>query len=297
MQDLRGKTIVITGGASGIGLGMAEAFGREGMNVFIADIEDAARDRAIELLRAKQIKADGVKTDVTSRDSVRNAALAAISKFGKVHVVCNNAGIGAGGIIGQVPERDWDWVIDINLKGVVYGVEVFTPLMESHGEGGHFVNTASMAGHLSGPGMEAYSATKFAVVAMTEGWAQQLAPRNIGMSVLCPGFVSTNIHDWGRNRTAEYGPNERARDAAAAQAMKARLEAGMQPLDVGLRVVEGVKDNDLYIFSHVEYKEMVQARFERIRAAFEKSEASPALKNAKRTSDATGWQREGLAPR
>src|ERR1700755_103356 len=154
MNDLQGKTRFITGGASGMGLAMAEAFGREGMNIMIADIEAGVAQAKVEELRAKQIKADCVQVDVTSRDSLRNGALATIAKFGKVHLVANNAGIGAGGQFGQVPEGDWDWVIDVNLKGVVYGMEVFAPLIESHGEGGHFVNTASMAGHISRGGVE-----------------------------------------------------------------------------------------------------------------------------------------------
>src|ERR1700748_2029444 len=188
MHDLRGKTACVTGGASGIGWAMAEAFGREGMNVMIADIEPAALAKAVDELRAKQVRAEGVVADVASRDSVRAAALQTIAKFGKVHVVCNNAGVATGGLVGTVPEKDWDWILDVNLKGVVYGMEVFTPLIESHGEGGHFVNTASMAGMVSPPTMKPYCATKFAVVAMSEGWAGQLAARNIGVSILCPGF-------------------------------------------------------------------------------------------------------------
>ena len=133
------------------------------------------------------------------------AALEAVAAFGKVHVVCNNAGVAVGGPIGTVRERDWDWIIDVNLKGVVYGTEMFVPLIKSHGEGGHIVNTASMAGMVSPPGMEPYCATKFAVVAMSEGWATQLAPLNIGVSVLCPGFVRTRIHESGRARQDKYG--------------------------------------------------------------------------------------------
>ena len=174
MQDLRGKTAFITGGASGIGLAMAEAFGREGMNVMLADIEADALSKAVDELRAKQVRAEGVVADAGNRDSIRAAALQTLAKFGKVHVVCNNAGVATGGLFGTVPEKDWDWILDVNLKGVVYGMEVFEPLIESHGEGGHFINTASMAGHISPGGMEPYCATKFAVVAMSEGWRQQL---------------------------------------------------------------------------------------------------------------------------
>lgn len=278
MKDLRGKTAFITGGASGLGLAMAEAFGHEGMNVMIADIEaDVAREK-VEALRAKQIKADWVKVDVASRDSVRKAALETIARFGKVHLVANNAGVGAGGAFGEVPEGDWDWVIDVNLKGVVYGMEVFAPLIESHGEGGHFVNTASMAGHISPGGMEPYCATKFAVVAMSEGWQQQLAPKSIGVSVLCPGLVSTNIYAGRRNRQNDaYGAPGKPVDQAALEQQREWMAGGIDPLIVGRRVVEAVKDDDLYIFSHVEYESVVRDRFERVMAGFEKSKRSPAL--------------------
>ena len=275
MQDLKGKVAFVTGGASGIGLGMAEAFGREGMSVMLADIEKAALDAAVEGLRAKQIRAEGVLCDVTRRDALRNAALETIAKFGKVHVVCNNAGIGAGGVLGTVSERDWDWAIDVNLKGVVYGVEVFAPLMMSHGEGGHFVNTASMAGMLSPPGMEAYCATKFAVVAMSEGWSVQLAQHNIGVSILCPGFVKTRINESRRNRTVAYGPDNRA--PPPADAPISPVLTGIPTGPVAQMVVDAVRDNDLYIFTHPDLKAVTKARFDRILAAFDKAAASPAL--------------------
>jgi NAD(P)-dependent dehydrogenase (short-subunit alcohol dehydrogenase family) len=275
VQDLNGKVAFITGGASGIGLAMAEAFGREGMSVMLADIEAGALDAAVTGLREKQVRAEGVICDVTSRDAVRAAALETIAKFGKVHVVCNNAGVGSGGPMGTVPARDWDWVVDVNLMGVVYGMETFAPLIESHGEGGHFVNTASMAGMVSPPGMEPYCATKFAVVAMSEGWAGQLAGKNIGVSILCPGFVKTRIHESRRNRTEAYGADQRA--APAADAPFSPVLSGIPVEPVANRVVEGVKDGDLYIFTHPEMKAATQARFDRIMAAFDKSAASPAL--------------------
>jgi len=275
VENLRGKTAFITGGASGIGLAMAEAFGREGLSVMLADIEPAALETAVRVLRDKQIRAEGVVTDVARRAAVETAAAATIAAFGKVHVVCNNAGVGAGGPIGTIQPSDWDWVIDVNLKGVVYGVETFTPLIESHGEGGHFVNTASLAGMVSPPGMEPYCATKFAVVAMSEGWAQQLAPKNIGVSVLCPGFVKTRIHESRRNRPAAYGPDERA--PPPPDAPPSRVLSGIPVDPVGRRVVEAVKANELYVFTHPASKAGVAARFERILAAFDVAEASPAL--------------------
>jgi len=275
MRDLSGKVAFITGGASGIGLAMAKAFGREGMAVMLADIEAQALGRAVDELRASQVRAESVIADVASRDSLRAAALGTIAKFGKVHLVCNNAGVGAGGPIGTVAERDWNWVLDVNLLGVVHGLEIFTPLIESHGEGGHFVNTASIAGMLSPPGMEPYSATKFAVVAMSEGWAGQLSPHDIGVSILCPGFVKTRIHESRRNRPAVYGPDERP--AQPADAPPSPVLSGIPADAVGARVVEAVKDNDLYVFTHPEFKAPVAARFERILAAFDKAAASPAL--------------------
>ncbi|WP_258042942.1 SDR family NAD(P)-dependent oxidoreductase [Sphingomonas sp. NBWT7] len=257
---------------------MAEAFGGEGMNIMIADIEGEAARTKVEELRARQIRAEWVEVDVTSRDSVRRGALETVAKFGKVHLVANNAGIGAGGPLGSVPEGDWDWVLDVNLKGVVYGVEVFAPLMESHGEGGHFVNTASMAGLISPAGMEPYCASKFAVVAMSEGWRQQLAPRNIGVSILCPGLVSTNIYAGRRNRqNAVYGEGGKDFGEAEIDQRRAWMAGGIDPRVVGQRVVEAVRDNDLYVLTHVEYEATVRERFERIMAGFDKSKHSPAL--------------------
>jgi NAD(P)-dependent dehydrogenase (short-subunit alcohol dehydrogenase family) len=274
MKELRDKVAFITGGASGLGLGMAKAFGREGMKVVIADIEEAALARAVQELRASQVRVEGVVCDVSSRGALREAALKTVAAFGKVHVVCNNAGVAVGGPIGTVSERDWDWIMDVNLMGVVYGTEVFAPLIESHGEGGHFVNTASMAGMLGIPNLEPYCATKFAVVAMSEGWAGQLAAKNIGVSVLCPGFVQTRIHESSRNKPARYGATANATGLSEAAAM---VNAGIPIEPVANRVVEAIKDNDLYIFTHPEFRVAVQMRFANIMAAFDKSDGSKAL--------------------
>jgi NAD(P)-dependent dehydrogenase (short-subunit alcohol dehydrogenase family) len=163
--------------------------------------------------------------------------------------------------------------------GVIYGTEVFAPLIESHGEGGHFVNTASMAGMVGFPNAEPYCATKFAVVAMSEGWAGQLAPKNIGVSVLCPGFVQTRIYDSFRNKPARYGaadpsPIGIGQTFADTEAM---VKGGIPTEPVGNRVVEAIKDSDLYIFTHTEFRPMVEARFQALMAAFDKSEKSTAL--------------------
>jgi NAD(P)-dependent dehydrogenase (short-subunit alcohol dehydrogenase family) len=282
IKEFRGKTAFITGGASGIGLGMARAFGRVGMNVVVADIDVNAARAAVERLASEQIKAVPVQCDVADRAGVRAAALEALAAFGKIHVVCNNAGVAVGGQIGTVREKDWDWILDVNLKGVVYGTEVFTPLIKSHGEGGHFVNTASMAGMIAPPGMEPYTATKFAVVAMTEGWAQQLAPFNIGASVLCPGFVRTRIHESGRARQDKYGGHGEVDALGSGPSDAAQMVlSGIDPDIVGERVVEAVQDGELYIFTHPMFKDFVTARFAGIMAAFDKAAQSKALAKVK----------------
>ena len=280
MKDFRGKTAFITGAASGIGFGMARAFGREGMNIVVADINPASAKAAVEKLAAEQIKAHAVQVDVSERASMKSAALEAVAAFGKVHVVCNNAGIGVSGLFGHVKEGDWDWVIDVNLKGVVYGAETFVPLIRSHGEGGHIVNTASLAGMFTAPGMEAYSATKFAVVAMSEGWAMELSPQGIGVSVLCPGVVSTNIYACGDSRQSKYGGKTEAISAG-----KAMIEAGIDPAIVGQRVVEAVKANELYIITHPNFRDIVKRRFDGIMAAFDSTDRSEALKQVKTWPD------------
>lgn len=275
MIELAGKTAFITGGASGLGLSMAHAFGDAGMQVMLADIEEAPLAAAIADLEARQIKAAGVLCDVADRASVEAAAAETVKVFGKVHMVCNNAGVGAGGVIGTVAPADWDWVIDVNLKGVVYGMEAFLPHIRAHGEGGWFVNTASMAGMLSPPGMEPYSATKFAVVAMSEGWAGQLAQENIGVSVLCPGFVRTSINKSGRTRQAKYGGAKEL----AASSEPSPVDSGIDPELVGKRVREAVEAGQFYIFTHPDMKPMVEARFARILAAFGDAAESPVLKD------------------
>ncbi len=295
--DLKGKVAFITGGASGLGLSMARAFGKEGMKVMLADIDEKTMAAAKADLEARQVPVSTVICDVTDRGSVKSAALQTIADFGKVHVVCNNAGVAAGGAIGTVRDRDWEWILDVNLKGVVYGVETFTPLIKSHGEGGHFVNTASMAGMISPPNMEPYCATKFAVVAMSEGWAGQLAPFGIGVSVLCPGFVKTLIHESWRNKQAKYGGAAdtdsgigETRDAAANNVL-----SGIDPDVVGARVVEGIRNNEVHIFTHREMRVFVEARFQAIMQGFDRADASPALSALPRVEPATTVQGLQLA--
>jgi NAD(P)-dependent dehydrogenase (short-subunit alcohol dehydrogenase family) len=202
-----------------------------------------------------------------------------------------------GGPLGTIVPRDWDWIIDVNLKSVIYGVETFYPLIRSHGEGGHIINTASMAGIISPPGLEPYSATKFAVVAMSEGWAIQLQPLGIGVSVLCPGFVRTRIHESGRARPDRYGGRGEV-DAGIAATQREAAENvlhGIDPEIVGTRVVEAVKAGELYIFTHPPMRDFVEARFQAIRAAFEAAAASPSVKSVKEWAPV--WSATPQAPK
>jgi NAD(P)-dependent dehydrogenase (short-subunit alcohol dehydrogenase family) len=277
MKDLSGKTAFVTGGVSGIGLSMARAFGAAGMNVMLADINEEDLAAAVTELNERQVKAAGVRCDVAERQSVERAAKETVDRFGKVHVVCNNAGVGAGGPIDAVKPGDWDWTIAVNLMGVVYGMEAFLPHIRAHGEGGHYVNTASMAGMISVPGMEPYTASKYAVVGMSEGWAGQLAAENIGVSVLCPGFVKTRIYESSRARQDKFGQAADERDPEQADFAKQLVLGGIDPDRVGARVVESILANELYIFTHPDMAPLFEERAKNIKAAFERASESPAL--------------------
>ena len=200
MNDLRGKTAVVTGGASGIGLGIAGALTGAGMRVAIADVEDTALERARASLAGSAGDVLAVRVDVTDREALAAAADRVEEAFGTVHVLCNNAGVLVGGSIDEMAYADWDWVLGVNVRGVINGLQTFLPRIAAHGEGGHIVNTASLAGMSTARGMSVYTASKFAVVGLTEALRADLADSGIGVSVLCPGVVDTNIFESGRNR-------------------------------------------------------------------------------------------------
>jgi NAD(P)-dependent dehydrogenase (short-subunit alcohol dehydrogenase family) len=274
MQEFKGKTAFVTGGASGIGFAMAKAFAQAGMKVMLADVEKGALDQALKELREFGGNVRGVSCDVADPESVERVAQATFAEFGKVHVVCNNAGVAAGGGIDHISLDNWRWVVDVNLMGVVYGVRSFLPHMRAHGEGGHIVNTASMAGMINGMGFSPYAATKFAVVAISEGLAVQLRPFGIGVSVLCPDFVRTRIGESGRNRLERYGqaptldPNSPA--AALIAEIARQIEAGLDPTEVAVRVLNAIREDEFYIFTHPNMREAVDGRFAAIQAAMDR---------------------------
>jgi NAD(P)-dependent dehydrogenase (short-subunit alcohol dehydrogenase family) len=277
MRELAGKTAFVTGGAGGIGFALGRAFAQAGMKVMLADIETGALAAAVESLHTIGPAVRGVRCDVADPASVDRAATASFEAFGNIHVVCNNAGVAAAGGIDNISLDNWRWVLDVNLMGVLYGIRAFLPHIRAHGEGGHIVNTASMAGMNGGLGFGPYVASKFAVVGMSEGLATQLKPLGIGVTVLCPGYVRTRIGDSGRNRPQRYGPTQ-APDPASPAGMllaqiAANLQAGLDPSEVAARVVAAIREDELYVFTHPEMRGEVDARFAAIQAAMGKAAA------------------------
>jgi NAD(P)-dependent dehydrogenase (short-subunit alcohol dehydrogenase family) len=274
MREFSGKTAFVTGGASGIGLALGAAFAQAGMKVMLADIETGALAEAVKSLHDFGPNVRGVACEVADPVSVERAAKASYQAFGNVHVVCNNAGVAAAGGIDNISLDNWRWVLDVNLMGVLHGIRTFLPHIRAHGEGGHIVNTASMAGMNSGLGFSPYVASKFAVVGMSEGLATQLKPFGIGVTVLCPSFVRTRIGESGRNRPERYGAAQTPDPASPAGLLLAqlaeRLQSGLDPSDVAARVLAAIREEELYAFTHPEMRDEVEDRFAAILAAMDK---------------------------
>lgn len=275
MRDLEGRVAFVTGAASGIGLGITTALAQAGVKVMMCDIEQDALDKAVDALRQTNADVDGVIADVSLKDQMQAAADATIERFGKVHILVNNAGVGGGDNYDHWSQSGWDWTMAVNVMGVVYGVEIFGPLIESHGEGGQIVSTASVAG-LMATSSAPYFASKYSVVALSEGLRLELAPRGIGVSVLCPGIIKTQILESGRNLPSRFGtsvdelfdPGDRDRETAAM--FRARVETGIDPLYVGELVREGIEENWDYILTDMEFEPIIKARFDAIMAAYDR---------------------------
>jgi NAD(P)-dependent dehydrogenase (short-subunit alcohol dehydrogenase family) len=263
MQDLAGKVAVVTGGGHGIGSGICRSLAAAGMRVAVADIDLPAAETVAASLREQGGKSIAVRVDVSDRDSVRQLALTTQRELGGVHVVCNNAGVLVGGAMSEITEADWQWLLSVNLMGVVHGSQRFAPILAEQGEG-HIVNTASVGGFLAYPQMAIYCTTKFAVIGFSDALRQELAAKKVGVSILCPGKVRTNLAEADRLRPIGLG-----RAGGSSQVLSGEMEGGMDPKLVGDCVVRGIHADASYIFTHPEFRERLRAHFDGILAGFD----------------------------
>jgi NAD(P)-dependent dehydrogenase (short-subunit alcohol dehydrogenase family) len=263
MKDLAGKVAFITGGGSGVALGQAKAFAAQGMKVVLADIRRDHLDQALAWFHEKNLPAHGIQLDITDRKAYAAAADEAERVFGRVQLLCNTAGVSQFGPVQQATYDDWDWQMTVNLGGVINGVQTFVPRMLGHGMGSHIVITASMAGFLPLPGCAIYCTTKFAVRGLAECLQLDLAPHGIGVSVLCPGAVNTNIHEAVLTRpkhlsnTGYYGA-----DPAVMKSLKEVISPGYDPVELGEIVVRAVQANQLYVIPYAEFARPMQERLD-----------------------------------
>ena len=279
MENLSGKTAFVTGGASGIGLGIALAFARQGMNVVIADIWQDHLDQALEVFaeRGQRDQVHAIKLDVADREGFARAAEDTARVFGKLHVLCNNAGLGAGMRMKTTTFQDWDWALGVMIGGAVNGIVTFLPGMIAHGEGGHIVNTSSMSGVLQ-PAMKGgavYTTGKAALIGMTEQARLDLAEDNIGISVLIPGPIQSNIFKIGRTRPEKFRNEGPERPNPMADMPPNPL--WMTGEAVGDKVVAGIKANALYIFTHSMFRAGMAERFEKMLDALPAEPDDPEL--------------------
>ncbi len=269
MQDLEGKVAVITGAGAGIGEGLAETFAAEGMKVVVSDIEGDKAEGVSARLRDQGAEAVAVQTDVTDRAAVEALAEHTLRHFGAVHLVCNNAGVCLGASAHESSDADWEWLFRVNVHGVIHGCQAFIPRLIEQGQGGHIVNTASIGGLLpAGPILGVYTATKAAVVGISESYANSIEPHGIGLSILCPAGVATDLIHAERNRPPELGQ----REGDLEDILGPMFDDGMSPRMLGQWVVRAVRDGRRFIFSHPEMREAVQGHFDQILADFDWAE-------------------------
>jgi NAD(P)-dependent dehydrogenase (short-subunit alcohol dehydrogenase family) len=265
MLDVEGRVAFITGGGSGVGLGMARAFVGAGMRVAIADV----RDDHLQAATAELGDAvHPIRLDVTDRKAFARAADETEGALGKVHVLCNNAGINLFNDIADATYQDWDWVLGVNLGGVVNGVVTFVPRIKAHGERGHVVNTASMAAFVAGPGAGIYTTAKFAVHGLSEALRWSLLPHGIGVSMVCPGLVKSKIYESDKLRPAVLSTDITPADPEFMRILPSLHEAGMEPDEIGEKVLRAIQRNDFYVFTHPDHRDELREIFDETIAAF-----------------------------
>lgn len=265
MKDFANKVAVITGAASGIGRALAERCGQDGMKVVLADVEVAALEEAEDALHTSGVEVLAVPTDVASSASVAALAEKTMAHFGAVHLLCNNAGVAVGGPIWEASVADWGWVLGVNLWGVVHGIRTFVPMMLAQEEPCHIVNTASIAGLVSTPGLGVYNVTKHGVITLSETLYQELAAAGsqIGVSVLCPAWVKTRIGESARNRPGVDLQSSRA--ALGGGGISTAIAEGISPVEVATAVLNAVREDRFYVLTHPDFTHLVEQRHEDIR--------------------------------
>ncbi len=270
MKDVQGKVGFITGGASGIGLGIAMACVNAGMKVVIADVRQDHLDEAIAYFKGKgqEKSVHPIRLDVTDRAAFTRAADETEQVFGRIHLLVNNAGLGLVGPVTQSKFDDWDWGLGVMVGGVVNGIVIFLPRILKHGEGGHIVNTSSMAGVLPLPGSAIYSTAKAGVIGLAEALRGELAESNVGVSAFCPGPVATKIQDTGKTRPEKYKKDSGFAEIEQQLEKRPNSPNWMSIEECGERVLRGIRNNDLYIFTHPEFKEGFAERAKAMLAAF-----------------------------
>lgn len=274
MKDIAGRTAFITGGANGIGLALARALLAEGAKVALADIRQESLDEALKALDNPD--AIGLKLDVSSREDFAAAADEAEDRLGPVSLLFNNAGVNLFQTIDESTYDDWDWVLGVNLNGVINGVQTFIPRMKDRGKGGHVVNTGSMAAFLVSPSPGIYTCAKFAVRALSESLRYSLTSHGIGVSLLCPGLVKSNIHASDAIRPQNLEDRGKPVDEAFNAQLAKVHEAGMEPDEVAAKTIEALRANKFYIFTHPEFKDELKEVFNEILDDFPKGEEAPA---------------------
>ncbi len=271
MQDISGKTAIVTGAASGIGLGIATALAEAGANVVMADIQKDAVEAAAHGLSGTNKRVMPVRIDVTTEESVLNALAEAERNFGKLHIACNNAGVPMHGVkLADVPVEDWQFVIGVNMWGIIHGIRHFVPAILKHGEEGHIVNTASVAGvqNRKGTDQGPYSMTKYAALSLTEALEHELEGTKVGVSVLCPGPINTNIARGARNRPDHMG-GAKVRETDERVLAERLATTGLDPKIVGERVVDAIREKTFYAFVGAVPADVIRARHRRLEAALE----------------------------
>ncbi len=279
MKDLAGKSAFVTGAAGGIGLGIARAFARQGMSLALADIEAGALEDARQALSGEGVAVRSFNCDVSERSSIEGAMRAAEDRLGNLHVLCNCAGVAVAGRFQSISQEDWQWVLGVNLIGVVNGVAAFLPQARAHGEGAHIVNVGALSALWSIPLCSAYNASKGAILSLSDSLARELEPEGIGVSVVLPAAVPSRLEESERNRPARFGPPGGSAENQEFMAARRNRPApsALDAITVGRRVVEAIQGAELYVFTHRDWRARIEDKLGTLAEALDAADASPAL--------------------